>query len=553
MSTIERLTAHLEEQARAGIAGAGVEAVMDRGRRHQRNRIIGLTAGAVVLVGAMIVGAVALQSVVDERPATADRDVVDGDASPATAAELEWVAAESPVGFSSDLVAGVDAIYALTTAPGVTGDVPLEQREQAIFTSADGEMWTSTVLPRDLWVQDLATGDGALYAIGTAPGVTPWDGVAMNVDVGVSDDGAESWSYTDLPLSAAPPEGLDFQVSTSTSIAAGDAVVAAVTTQFHAGYESMLALVPDDIRSETLDLRATAEGIQAIDIRLVEAAAQDCDMDRGVVRLPADAGGAATTTSLDPAGASGDGDVLPEACDAVRGDPGEFDGFVVWEATWDELGVGGGDPFVTEMFVSDDGERFEAVESPFTGESAVRVFTVDGGFVAGTAYGDIELLHSGDGRSWEQLVGVPPLTELHAVGSVGDRIVVVGGLSGKPVVVSATRPGGPWSTHDLAGLLADIGMTRDVWVQAADVGALGAAVSVAAWSDTIQMSQAAVLHSADLESWAALPSEELVGARSVYYERVAVSPEAVLAQAMLPSDAPGGRSLRLTAIGSPAS
>jgi hypothetical protein len=539
MNTIDRLTAHLEELDHAELHGTGVEAVMDAGKRYQRRRTAGMTVAGLVMVGVLAFGANALQSAItdDSADVTEDGGPDENDGSLVAGGSLEWVAYESPLAYTSKLVGGDGTVYALTTAPNTRG-MPIDQVPQAIFATTDGGDWTNQVLPRDLWVQDLAERGGTLYAIGTAPGVDVQAGDDASVRIGTSDDAGVEWAYTDLDLEAADPGGAPVgHVSSTASIAAGEsAVVAAVTTQFFADYS---ALVPEEFTGDNYGVVTGDEGLAVVDWNAHNEAVNLCQGEMGVPGVARRGNGVAPGGEEPVQGGDADCEMI------VRGNPADVDEAVVHRATWDELGLERS-PMFAELFVSPDGTEFERVPSPFPGTGTTKVVAVEGGFVGTTVDTTARLWFSPDGRTWTEAAGLPVIDWVIDAAVLDGRLVVMGSDMGRAVVASAPDIDGAWTTHDLPVGPAE-GMEQ--FVGAGDVGESTAALGIQTF-DAGGIGTSTVLHSADLVTWSETPLAEIVGPSSASFESMVVTGDRIDAAVFISN--PAGDGTHLWSVGLPA-
>lgn len=546
MNTIERLTAHLEELDHAELRGTGVEAVMEAGNRHRRRRSLGTAAAGLAVVAVLAFGANALQSAITDDGTLDVAEESRTEEEAAAAGELEWVAYESPLAYTTKLVGGDGTIYALTTAPNTRG-MASNEAPQAIFATTDGAAWTNQVLSGDLWVQDLTERDGTLYAIGTAPGVDVRAGDDASVRIGASVDGGVEWAYTDLDLEAADPGGVPVgHVSSMASIAAGeDAVVAAVNTQFYADYSS---LVPDEFTGDNYGVLTTDEGIDVVDWNAHNAAVRQCQEGKGPFGVGGD--GRAPVAVPDVVTTVVVGTSPPREgtdCDLVaRGNPGDVDGAVVHRATWAELGMARS-PLFAELFVSTDGGDFERVDSPFPGTGITRIVGVEGGFVGTTVDWTARLWFSPDGRSWQEASGLPVMDWVVDAGMFDGRLVVIGSGFGRAVVASAPGVDGAWTSHDLPVGKAD---GVDQFVAGGDIGSATVALALQVFTPDGNVNQSTMLSTDDLVRWSESSLSEIVGPNNATVESMVVGDDRIDAAVYISN--PRGDGSHLWSVGLPA-
>jgi hypothetical protein len=405
---------------------------------------------------------------------------------------FEWRATDATVTQQTAVFAGSDGVYyALGTAPGTRfedypdGDVP-----QALYRSTDGMTWQSSALGEKPWIADLSERDGVLYALGTAPGsrsdVTP--------RFGVSSDGGATWNEGDLPTTAAPPAGATVELESSSvqsSLAVGaGAMVATVRTNY---WFDLDALLTPEERAQNMFASVGDAGIE------VQAPIEPDRSCLDNLRTEATAPAAAVEPTPEDLGAQCF--VEPPV---VRTKP------------WSELGISGmQDLAVDEMFVSNDGESWHAVSSPFAAGDYVEVTaTPDGFFATGTRYSrdgsdpETTFARSTDGEVWE-----PFTTDVGSVsraGVVGSSLVGVKEALGRGAHVATSGDGGStWSTTDLGALVTD-GNTNEVYVGAFDTGPLGVALTLSV--PGAEGSAEFLLTSRDGTTWTVTPLSEIAAA-----------------------------------------
>jgi hypothetical protein len=227
-----------ERSAHLPTRGSGPAAARRAGLRRRRRRQLTSVTVTVSIVGAATASVLATRGPDDEGIVAGGA----GFAEQAAASEppFDWsvLDGQSEIGDLSvyepatGVVTGADGtLYALSTAPGVTPIPPGTDwvpPDQSLYVSGDGTTWQERPLG-DLRITALAERDGVLYAVGTAPSTAAVDGVAAVA--AWSSDGGASWARATLPLDLDAGDDGSSTGITSTSVASGPAgVVAAVST-----------------------------------------------------------------------------------------------------------------------------------------------------------------------------------------------------------------------------------------------------------------------------------------------------------------------------------
>jgi hypothetical protein len=412
------------------------------------------------------------------------------------------------------------------------------------------------VLADDVYARDLAVGGDTLYVIGTAPGFAAVDPDVPEVVVSASDDGAGTWTARRLPVAAIPPSevGAVRSMFSSTWIAANDsAVVAAVATNYDVDLRS---LVPADVLGPNTEVIATEDGVDIVDYGLLEGlegrlgnCVEDIGPDGSIsVRCEGVAveGVSPTTTAVEPADPSG----------PVATTVGVVKDGVVASFTWEELGFSGAQQAAfSELFVSADGDTFEAVDSPFAAGGSLmyfeaagtEFFAVEGGFEGVPVF-----WRSVDGRSWQQITPPAGLQYVVDVGAMGDDLVVVGWDQMQRPVVAWGDGAGSWTEADLTGVLPGVqgigGDFGESWISAGSVGPLGVVLGVQMF--TGQAEGSLVLYGTSPQSWEAVPLDALLQGGSSFIDHAVVTTDRVLVG--INTFANSGVAGRLELVGAPA-
>ena len=230
-------------------------------------------------------------------------------------------------------------------------------------------------------------------------------------------------------------------------------------------------------------------------------------------------------TQAPPAAPEGD-----DWCAAGMRDPSQHEPSVVFEATWDELGLEA-NPSLVELYVSDDGAGFEKVETDIPSGSIVSLFSAGDGFVAlANAYPQQSAWYSADGRSWSELQGLPGMDATVTAGSLGGRIVVVGNMSGFGPVVAAYDGAGDADPEiiDVASLVG--GFNEEVYLPAAAVDDGAAVLAVSEFDMARGRDRTTLVTSSDLEEWTATPVSEMVGDLQTQAGQVMIADGGIYAQ-----------------------
>ncbi len=566
MDVQERLASHLEQQRlQLPPAGAGPHAIMQRGRRYRRNRQVAGALGMLAIVLAAVGGAVLLRANAPEADIVAEesRNERIADEAPGTGAPLvgvaasggpalNWASAPGVLGFTEDIFEADGMFYALSTAPGVSWSDPGMQPPlpKAIWTSGDGLAWEHTMLSEDLWSSsELGFRSGLLYLLGTAPSPGNAAGDGLETRVSISADGGRAWDSQILPSVATPPEGVGevHWVSRQRELAAADpGVLVSVNTSYHLDYQQF---IPPELRGNMVEAEPTATGIRVYDYSALADAEERCARAHELR-----AGGQATDADVEAACA-----VLESPDTTMAGDQGAYVDTreIVYEATWEELGLADFEPRFAEMHLSRDGRAFEKVPWPFAASATVSDLVGAGdGFLA--LVRDLAVLEDGplqaevwrsaDGVTWQQLPPIVAESHIQWVGLADDRIVAMGMGTDTADLFVLDAAGAQWSPIDLTALLPAYEGFQENWVGGAEFGPSGAAVVISSFRGRLvtppqpqaegeeysgeQVADGEVtnylLFTSDLTSWSVEAVNELADAHDGYVPALAVGEDRVL-------------------------
>lgn len=492
--------------------GDPAAAVGRAARRRQRRRAgLGAALGLVAVTTTVVA--------VGSRPT--DELQAGSPTDPLAATEFDWTVVDPDV---SAVVQGATAtddgtLYGLSTAPGtISGEPSVDDFRRVLYRSVDGAEWTETALPDDLWASDVAAAGDTVYAVGTGAA----GGAAGALRLAGSADGGATWDDLTLPLDLADLEASypgEIVVS-GIDIAAGPGgVVAAVTVQampaiedrvppgdvidldngwsMGAGGVTVYGPVPDEPSaggsSPPVAPPPTAVPTPVPPPVLPPVPPPPATSTTGPTATEATAPEPATSTPVHAREVVVTGD----AQGAVQEPP------VVATYTWEELGVEGElldlvTPRV-HLLASPDGTTFEEVTLPTDGGAVgAAVLATDDGFLAfvqrfdeATGTDSVSPFASTDGRAWEA-AGADLPGYVRTVGVLGGRPAVVtdhisresGGDGFVTTTLRVQDGSGAWSAVDLlAPVVAEGAEPSDLYVGAATIGPLGAAVAVHQYED----------------------------------------------------------------------
>lgn len=513
----DMISRHLADTADAiSLPPADLAGVARRGRNRRTRRRLGLV-GAVAVV-ATVAGSVAF------REAT-ETPVESALAAAVVPSNLDWtvLSPESGLGYGRSSAVVDGALYSLSTAPGPYRE---DNEPTHLYRSTDGADWVEVALPDGVATSSLAAGDGALYAIGTAPA----SGGGRDLVVATSRDGAGTWSQVKLPDDVAALERAhpDRVVISQPSIASTDGTELVATV--------VVTATPDwsviDNWGGDITWRQTEDGID------VYASTGPGGPDSGV-----------TTTVVPSADPTQRDEVDEDGRRQAEADDGDRQlGELISTFTWAELGITPElQPFVdgrTYVYASSDGETFEPVEIPTQGGGA-QVVAVDGSYrlfvssyTSNDGAGSTSVLRSDDGRSWS-VSDVLPGSAVSA-GSLGDRAAFAAYTEeGQEVYVEV---GGVWTSLDVARAVPE-----GYWVGDVAFGPMG----MAATSVSDDGKRVYVVHSADGSAISAVDLADLVNLSDKAVTGVSVSADAVTARLSVIDDDKSTPPEQVVIVGTP--
>lgn len=420
-------------------------------------------------------------------------------------ADLDWYAIDSALGHSTRLLASDNgSFYALSTIPGNAAAWPIPK---AIYKSADGESWDIISLDESMSGHDMALRGGTIYLIGTSPATQSFQDPAEVLISASSDDG-QTWTQAMLPTSSEPPGGAPIEfANVSMRIGASrDVIVAVVNSQYNLDYRR---LVPDEFAQGGFGFQPEEDGVQVIDYRSLEQMFINCENEA----------------------ANAEQDSLSPECEALfNGDESAGSvGFV----TWEEMGLPpGGRPAFSEMFISSDGETFEAVESPFTPGGDLSAFHAsDAGFVgvewspaAEFADGQ-QVWWSADGQEWELVDGLQAFDWINNVGTVAGNTVVVGQARNGPIAAWQSDAGG-WDQIDFNDVVGGGGNER--FLSTAAVGPLGVVAVFQSFDELAGRDTVELAIGSSPQDWSLIRVDEIVGLGGGYSDWAAVGTDQII-------------------------
>ncbi len=391
----------IEQQLRNALQHDAAELVtVGPGPEHARQRAFAAQAPDAVRSGCVQCSRArgGTLAVIETRPASPRTNISPAAAQP-PAAPLAWKTVDGYVQFQSPTVTGSDGVtYALSTAPGVTGN---SNSPTDLYATRDGVNWTHTALGSQR-IADLSETGGVLYAVSTGPAAQG------GYELSTSSDNGANWSPSAVPVQFTTP-------ASSVSLMKADAL------QVAHGAHSTIVIASESYSVDTSSFTAghdnyspvtTADGIQIVD-------ESGCLSEKmaSAVRAQKAAAGLVTT---------------PTPCK----------GTVVSTHSWSELGIT--DPGALqqqEALVSDGGGKWQPVSLPASADTIVQdVAATQNGFViveqSTNRSGAMQLLSSADGRTWTPLGGAPAFD---SVSISGNRII---GVNLQTAGVSVSNDGG---------------------------------------------------------------------------------------------------------------
>lgn len=431
------------------------------------------------------------------------------DVNPITSAgDLDWYAIDSPIGFSTRLLASdTGSFYALSTIPGNAAVWPIPK---AIYKSGDGENWEIISLDDTQSAHDMALAGDTIYLIGTAPATQNFQD-APEVLISASSDNGDNWTQTLLPTNSGPPDGVPVQwANVSMRVGANrDAVVALVQSQYFLDYSR---LVPSEFANPNFGFEAGADGVAVIDHRALEELYMSCEGE-------------------DAAGI--DIEEMSPECQALFN--GDDSAGAIGFVTWEEMGLAdGGQPVFSELFVSAGGGEFESIDSPFDPGSEVYSFHATAtGFMGIESGRDSERIWwSQDGRTWQEDEQLNDFDWIVNVGSTGGRTVVIGQSRNSPMA-AWSNDDGSWEFVDFNDVLpvADVagaGGEGGRWLTSAAAGPLGVAAVFQSFDELAGIETAEVVVGSSPEDWSLVRIDEITGMAGGYSDWVAVGTDEVI-------------------------
>jgi hypothetical protein len=423
--------------------GLGVETVQRRGkRRRNRGRALVSVTAATCLAGVGL-------SLTHRESGHHVLDIA-GQSPTTPPPALDFRVVDGAVGYATHFTSSDGVTYALSTAPSGVGTP--EQPGQAIYSTTDGEHWTTADQGRP-WISDLTAGDGVLYAIGTAPGAGTND---VSYRVGTSRDGGQQWTDTDLPFEENPPSAtVSLSRAASVQLAhSGSTTVALLTENYFPDLDALVAA--RTAGHENVGTQPTDAGFDMVDYS-------------GCVAEKQRVVGSTTTVPTD----SPDPTVLARGanCDNPP---------VLGTITWSDIGLNSGaDLARRQMLVSSDGTHWDHTTAP-AAEFATDLVADDDGFLlladsgksmrAEPGLPETSLLHSADGRVWTTVTTAGDLS-IQAIN--GSRII---GVDTAGAVQTSTDGGATWTATNVGAQLP--AGAPAATVQTTDAGPLGFAVVV---------------------------------------------------------------------------
>gem|GEM_PF-3916324 len=417
---------------------AATIAARARQRRHARRSMVVFGTAALVLIAmvAVVAGGSNSRSV----------DVASNTGGPA--APLTWSVVDVPagLGWSAGTVATEDgSLYGLSTAPGPS-DPNAKYAPPVLYRSSEGKTWSTATLPDGLSATALATAGGNLYAVGTAAA-----GGGTDLVVATSTDGASTWSTSHIPTPRADLVarfGRQIQVSAPSLTTGPKGLIAAVTVTARPDVEPLLAARGDSGKS--LFISATG-----VDVYKTDDAANAQRCGAGVAKVTGTGTVVSGTGTADsPSTTVPTADTVPTGTVPNANCVGS-NSKVDHSYTWQELGL---DPALqglvggeVHVYGSTDGVTFDEVGHPdgSIGTVGALIGGADGYRLMASDPLDSTLrsFWSADGRTWTS--GGPDRDGMVQSSGLlaGTPAAVV--LSQGATVLLVAAPGGGWTSSDL--------------------------------------------------------------------------------------------------------
>ncbi|MEY2567102.1 MAG: hypothetical protein QOE35_1631 [Actinomycetota bacterium] len=544
------------------IPAGDVDTVLTRARKRSRRQRAGL---ATVTTIAVVAGAVAFIGTRGDRDGRIGVATQPGGVARLGDAGLRWTRADNVEGLAwSPSISGDGPVYALSTGKGEKA-VEGTRQNGYVYRSTDGVDWTSaSKLGTDLYLSDLAPGSGRVYAVGTGPAtaMTANRKPASDVLAGWSDDDGKTWSKAHLPVDVIgmAPHTLTLSV-VDTAIATSDKGTVAVA-QLQAALD-VPALLPAGAAAPN-GWATTATGVDVLGPKRDN---------------PCPAG-----TSLDNGGepATKPDEVMPTYCmkpgtdgrDPTVLSPQDARG-VTASYTWDQLHVDGDllraarhQPFA--FFAPAGSTQFERVQMADASISAPITLEHDAaGFdlvaaqwvdpvVAKQARPGMTVLHSPDGRQWEQAPPQDGLDWFGGAGQLGGRAALLGGGTDGAFLLRKTDTG--WGRTPLDDLVPHAPNTQ-FNLGSGGVGPAGVAVVLMETPDDATMRANPqqrwqptyhLLTSRDGVTWQAQSLEDVAGQPVTGVSGIVVTADRIVVTFLQTrTDASAATAPRITMVGTP--
>ncbi|MBA3654133.1 MAG: hypothetical protein H0W70_08050 [Actinobacteria bacterium] len=473
-----------------------VDAVVERGATLARRRQRGIAGGTAVLLILSAVSYVALT-----RDSNRPTRVTVGDDGAAASlqrgdAGIRWERTPIRSGLSFTTSRSGDALYAVSTAPGTTGQSPNDMRP-VVWHSDDGAEWSKVTELGDLYLSDLADRGARVYGVGTGPATAVVGGKKPVSDlvVGWSDSAGRDWSRDALPLDLRAMATKTRRIDVGhVEVAATDRAVIAVAS-----------LIADLDVPAVLPAGQTAPDGWVITNDGVDVLGNGPECPPGTSSTPPGEKSAGAKPRPSNGGDVGPGPRYPSQCYKPDGTyqtvrPQDSRG-VKASYTWSQLSVNDdlrravlGEPFV---FAADGGTtKFQRVDVPaLAGKSGDALLNTSGDGVLLVSRERVDgwsktepkaaLLKSVDGRTWSPATTPPGFSYAMGLGRLGGRTAIVGS-TGSGAMLWLANPDGTWSASALGDAVDPVARKgRRVEVVAADVGPLGAVAVVSMVDDMI--------------------------------------------------------------------
>lgn len=519
----DRISRYLQDQAQGiTLSPADPAGAARKGNRRRARRRAGLL-GSVAVVGLLATSVAVHDGGRDE--------VVSQLGASATASTFHWssVTPKVGLGFGGNTTQLADGtVYSLSTAPGPY--VEGASSASTLYSSADGAEWAAQTLPSGVRTADLQGSGDTLYSLGTSP--------AGGLVLSSSDDGASSWTSSDLPsdVKAVQDRHPGMVTLGGARLAAHDSshLVASITATANL---DITKLGHPEYGNGEYSVEFTGDGAT---VRKNPKA--ECEAVRRSGKLE-DANATADPTVVVPPATADAGDPQSASCRAATVDSGE----VVASYTYDELGVDaelqsliGGKPFV---YATTDGTSFEQVDLP-AGTTAsgwvAEPVAVDDGYRLVLSGNEAEgpsatVLRSTDGTSWTAdtvLAG-----SLNDAGVLGGRAAI--SLYGKDGSTDLRLQGadGSWSNVDL-GSAVTTPQGANTYVENVAFGPLGFAAVVGTSSEDGPYVQR-IVHSTDGSTLQVVDVADLIDDGGMV-SGIVVTPDAIAVRVTSPDDGKAG-------------